>query len=284
MRVAYIAFLAAVSCCAQRSFDQNDWTKPTTPHRIVGPVYYVGTYDLACFLITSPEGHILINTGLADSTAQIRKNVETLGFKFSDIRILLTNQAHFDHVAAMAEIKKLTGARLLATEADRPVLEDGGASDFYLGKEYTFKPVKVDVVLKDRMEISVGGAGRVVLRSHLTPGHTKGSVSYSTVVRENGRTYNVVIANVPTTIGAKLVNNPKYPEIAGDYERSFRVLRALACDIFLAGHASQYRLHDKYKGKYDPDAFVDPEGLKRAVAESEAKFRAQLKQERAQVR
>ena len=255
-----------------------------TPHRIVGPVYYVGTYDLACFLITSPQGHILINTGLADSTAQIRKNVETLGFKLSDIRILLTNQAHLDHVAAMAEIKSLTGARMFATEADKPVLEDGGASDFYLGKEYTFKPVKVDVVLKDGMEISVGSVGRVVLRAHVTPGHTKGSVSYSMVIRENGRIYNVVIANIPTTIGAKLVNNPKYPGIAQDYERSFRVLRALACDIFLAGHASQYRLQDKYKGKYDPDAFVDPEGLKRAVAESEAKFRAQLKQEQAQVR
>jgi metallo-beta-lactamase class B len=277
VRAASIALIAAVSSIAQRSFEQTDWTKPMTPHRIVGPVYYVGTYDLACFLIASPEGHILINTGLADSTAQIRKNVESLGFKFSDIAILLTNQAHFDHVAAMAEIRKLTGARLFATGADIAVLEDGGVSDFYLGKEYAFKPVKVDTVVKDGMEIS---SGRVRLRAHLTPGHTKGSVSYSMAVPENGRTYNVVIANVPTTIGAKLVNNPKYPGIVADYERSFRVLRALACDIFLAAHAAQYRLHDKYKGKYDPDAFVDPDGLKRSVAESEAKFRQQLKQER----
>jgi metallo-beta-lactamase class B len=281
MRVACIALIAAVSCLAQRSFEQSDWTKPMTPHRIVGPVYYVGTYDLACFLIASPAGHILINTGLADSTAQIRKNVESLGFKFSEIAILLTNQAHFDHVAAMAEIKKLTGAQLLATEGDKAVLEDGGASDFYLGKEYAFKPVKVDDVVKDEMEIS---SGRVRLRAHLMPGHTKGSVSYSMVVPENGRTYNVVIANIPTTIGAKLVNNSKYPGIAADYERSFRVLRALACDIFLAAHASQYRLHDKYKGKYAPDAFVDPEGLKRSVAENETKFRQQLKQEQARVR
>jgi metallo-beta-lactamase class B len=284
VRTAILALLAVVSCLAQRSFEQSDWTKPMTPHRIVGSVYYVGTYDLACFLITSSDGHILINTGLADSAAQIRRNVETLGFKFSDIRILLTNQAHFDHVAAMAEIKNSTGARLFATEADKSVLEDGGAGDFYLGTEYTFKPVKVDVVVKDGMEISIGRERPVRLRAHLTPGHTKGSVSYSMVVPENGRTYNVVIANVPTTIGAKLINNPKYPAIASDYERSFRVLRALACDIFLAAHASQYRLHEKYKGKYDPDAFIDPEGLKRAVAESETKFRAQLRQEQAKVR
>jgi metallo-beta-lactamase class B len=284
MRIACLALLAAVSCLAQRSLQQSDWTKPTTPHRIVGSVYYVGTYDLACFLITSPEGHILINTGLADSTTQIRKNIETLGFRFSDIRILLTNQGHFDHVAAMAEIKDSTAARLLATEADKEVLENGGASDFYLGKEYAFKPVKVDGIVSDGMEISIGRERPVRLRAHLTPGHTKGSVSYSMAVRENGRIYNVVIANIPTTIGAKLVNNTKYPGIATDYERSFRVLRALACDIFLAAHASQYRLHEKYKGKYDPDVFIDPEGLKRAVTESEAKFRAQLKQEQSEVR
>jgi metallo-beta-lactamase class B len=281
MRIVCLAAIAAICCLAQRSFERSDWTKPMTPHRIVGPVYYVGTYDLACFLIASPDGHILINTGLADSTAQIRKNVESLGFKFSEVTILLTNQAHFDHVAAMAEIKNLTGAKLMATEADKAVLEDGGASDFYLGKEYAFKPVKVDVAVKDGMDIS---SGRLRLRAHLTPGHTKGSVSYSIVVAENGRTYNVVIANIPTTIGAKLVKNSKYPGIAADYERSFRVLRALACDIFLAAHAGQYRLHDKYKGKYDPDAFLDPEGLKRSVAENEAKFRAQLKQEQAQIR
>lgn len=284
MRTASIALIAVLSCLAQRSFEQSDWTKPMTPHRIVGSVYYVGTYDLACFLITSPDGHILINTGLANSTTQIRKNVETLGFKFSEIRILLTNQAHFDHVAAMAEIKNLTGAKLLATEADKDVLENGGASDFYLGKEYTFRPVKVDGVVKDGMEIPIGRERPVRVRAHLTPGHTKGSVSYSLVVPENGRTYNVVIANIPTTIGAKLINNPKYPGIASDYERSFRVLRALACDIFLAAHASQYGLHDKYKGKYDPDAFVDSEGLQRAVTESEAKFRTQLKQEKVEVR
>ena len=136
----------------------------------------MGTADLACFLITSSEGHILINTGLADSGPLIRKNIESLGFKPSDIRILLTNQAHFDHVAALAEMKKLTGANLMATEGDKAVLEDGGRSDFLLKKNYWFEPVKVDTVITDGMLIKTKG---IALRAHLTPGHTKGSVTYS---------------------------------------------------------------------------------------------------------
>jgi metallo-beta-lactamase class B len=278
-----ILALLALACAAygQRSFEQSDWTKPFPPHRIVGPVYYVGTADLACFLITSPKGHILINTGVADSAALIRRNIETLGFKPDDIKILLTNQAHFDHVAAMAELKKQTGARFMATEADKAVLEDGGRSDFFLGKDFQFAPVKVDEVLQDRQVISIGD---VRLNTHLTPGHTRGSVTYSMRVRENGRDYSVVFANIPTVIGAKLVGNEKYPSIAADFSRSFRVQKALACDIFLAGHGSQYRMRDKFKPSYDPNAFVDLEGYKRAVADAESKFEEQLRKEQGKVR
>jgi metallo-beta-lactamase class B len=277
-----ILFLLAWATLAfSQKSDQSDWSKPFPPHRVIGPVYYVGTADLACFLITSPEGHILINTGLADSGPLIRKNIESLGFKPSDIRILLTNQAHFDHVAALAEMKKLTGANIMATEGDKAVLEDGGRSDFLLKKNYWFEPVKVDTVITDGMLIKTKG---IALRAHLTPGHTKGSVSYSMLVRENGRDYNVMFSNLATMIGAKLVGNEKYPSIASDYSKTFRLQRALACDIFLAAHGSQYRMREKYKSQYSPDTFVDPEGYKRAVAECQDKFEKQLRQEQAEVR
>jgi metallo-beta-lactamase class B len=271
----------AVGAFGQRKFEQNDWIKPFPAHRIIGPVYYVGTTDLACFLITSSKGHILINTGLADSTTQIRKNIESLGFKPTDVKILLTNQAHFDHVAAMAEMKKQTGAEVMATEGDKPALEDGGRSDFFLGEEYRFAPVKVDAVLTDGQVIQIGD---LRLNTHVTPGHTRGSVTYSMRVRENGRDYNVVFANIGSVIGAKLLNNAKYPSIAKDFERSYRVQRALACDVFLAAHGSQYRMTLKYKPAYSPDAFVDPEGYKSAIAQAENKFKEQLEKEQAKVR
>ena len=281
MRRIVALLTLAVAAYGQPKIDRSEWTKPFPGHRIVGPVYYVGTADLACFLITTDKGHILINTGLVDSTAQIRKSIETLGFKPADIKILLTNQAHLDHVAAMAEIKKQTGARMMATEPDKPVLEDGGASDFFLGKDFRFAPIKVDEVLQDGQVIALA---EVRLNTHLTPGHTRGSVTYSMRVREGGREYNVIFANIPTVIGAPLVDNPKYPSIDKDFARSFRVQKALACDVFLAGHGSQYRLREKYKPSYDPNAFVDPEGFKRAVTEAEAKFMLQLGKEQRKVR
>jgi metallo-beta-lactamase class B len=272
----YLLFLLAVAV-----FGQSNWREPFPAHRIIGPVYYVGTADLACYLITSPNGHILINTGLADSGPMIRKNIESLGFKPSDIRILLTNQGHYDHVAAMAEMKKLTNAKFMATEGDKAVLEDGGRSDFLLKKDAWFAPVKVDSVITDGMVIGLKG---IALRAHLTPGHTKGSVSYSMAVTENGRNYNVVFSNMASMIGAKLVGNEKYPSIASDFAKTFRVQRALACDVFLATHGSQYHMREKYKPNYSPENFVDPQGYKRAVEEFQAKFEEQLKKEQSKLR
>lgn len=281
MRLASLVVIATALASAQPSFDRSNWSKPFEPHRVLGPVYYVGTADLACFLITSPNGHILLNTGLEDSAPQIRKSIEALGFRVGDIKILLTNQAHFDHVAAMAEIKKLSGAQMFATEGDKTVLEDGGRSDFYLGNDNAFPPIKVDRVLKDGETVKLGGNE---LRVHLTSGHTKGSVTYTMRVHEGDRDYNVVFANIPTVIGAKLIGNDKYPQIAEDYKRAFRVQKALQCDVFLAAHGSQYGMHGKYKGAYSPAAFVDPKGYVRAVAGAEERFLEQLKQEQSKVR
>ncbi len=258
--------------------DQNpEWTQPFPAHRIVANVYYVGTYDLACFLIVTPQGNILINTGVAGSAKLIGGSIESLGFKVKDTKILLTTQAHFDHVAGMAEMKRITGAKLLATDGDAPLLEDGGKSDYlFTDAAYRFDPVKVDGRIKDGQKIVLGGTE---LTAFLHPGHTRGSVSYALTVSENGRTYKVLIANMGSiNPGTVLVGNKKYPQIADDYARTFREQKKLECDIFLSSHAGQYDLHKKWKPgqTYSPETFVDPEGYKAAVARAEAAYLAAL--------
>ena len=171
---------AAVPLAAQR----DGWTRPFPGHRVIGNLYAVGTHDLAVFLVTSDEGHFLINTGLEDSTALIRANVESLGFRLEDVRVLLTTQAHWDHTAALAEIKALAGAEMWASAGDAPVLEDGGFSDPHFGGRQSFPPVAVDRIIADGEVLELGAARLTVLAS---PGHTAGSTSYTTTVREGGR-------------------------------------------------------------------------------------------------
>jgi metallo-beta-lactamase class B len=270
----------ATAVCLQAQPNPN-WTKPFPAHRVAGNVYYVGTYDLACFLITTPAGNILINTGVDGSAPMIASSIESLGFKVKDIKILLTTQAHYDHVAAMAEMKRLTGARMLASEGDAPVLEDGGKSDpLFTAPEYRFAPVKVDGRIKDGQKISLGGT-ELIAYSH--PGHTRGSVSYALTVAENGRNYRVLIANIGSiNPGTILIGNKKYPQIADDYAKTFREQKMLECDIFLSSHASQYQLHDKWKPgqAYSPDTFVDPEGYKAAVGRAETAYLEWLAKEK----
>jgi metallo-beta-lactamase class B len=266
-----LAFFAAAVCALAEP--NPDWTRPFPAHRVVGNVYYVGTYDLACFLIATPQGNILINTGLDGSVPMIKASVESLGFKLQDTKILLTTQAHNDHVAGMAEMKRITGARLLATDGDAPVLEDGGKSDpLFTIPDFKFEPVKVDGRIKDGQRISLGGT-ELIAYSH--PGHTRGSVSYGLTVAENGRNYRVLIANMGSiNPGTLLIGNKKYPQIAEDYARTFREQKKLECDIFLSSHAGQYGLHDKWKPgqAYNPNTFLDPEGYKAAVNHAEAAY------------
>ena len=249
-------------------------------HRVIGNLYAVGTYDLSVFLITSDEGHILINTGLEDSTAQIRSNIESLGFKLEDVRILLSMQAHWDHTAALAEIKALTGAEMWGTADDKRILEDGGFSDPHFGGRQSFEPVSVDrtLVHGDLIEL-----GNIRLTVHDHPGHTEGSSSYSMQVHENDRDYQVVIANMGTiNPGKKLLVDPTYPGVADDFARTFREQKAMAVDVWVAAHGSQYGLHDKFTPgqPYGPDTFVDPEGFLAAVERLEALYQAQLAEER----
>ena len=271
------ALILATAVCALAQ-PNKEWTTPFPAHRVVGNVYYVGTYDLACFLITTPKGNILINTGVEGSAPMIRASIESLGFKLKDTKILLTTQAHYDHVAAMAEMKRLTGAKFLATDGDAPVLEDGGKSDPVILTR--FEPVKVDGRIEDGQKIALGGTE---LTAYLHPGHTRGSVSYGITITEDGRKYRVLIANIGSiNPGTILIGNKKYPQISDDYARTFREQKKLECDIFLASHASQYRLHDKWKPgqAYNPATFVDPDGYKEAVRRAEAAYQEWLTKEK----
>lgn len=264
--------------CGLAAQQNPAWTAPQAPFRIIGNVYYVGSKDLASYLITTPQGNILINSNLETSPSQIRRSVEALGFRFSDIRILLISHAHFDHDAGSAEIKKLTGAKYMVMAPDVPVVESGGREDFaYGGTGNThYPPAKVDRVLHDGDEVRLGNA---VLVAHLTPGHTKGCTTWTMKVAEGGKTYNVVIVGSPNVNpGYKLVGNARYPQIAQDYEKTFRVLESLPCDIFLGAHGSYFGMREKLDRMKDGggNPFIDPEGYKAYVAERERAFRREL--------
>lgn len=266
------------------AIDRSTWTRPFPPYRIAGNLYYVGSEALASYLIVAPQGNILINSDLQSSPALIQKSVEQLGFKFSDTKILLISHAHWDHDAGSAKIIKMTGAKYMVMDADVPVVESGGRKDFAYGDEPStyYPPAKVDRVLHDGSEVRLGGT---VLVAHLTPGHTKGCTTWTMKVTDGGKTYNVVIVGSPyVNDGYKLVNNKAYPQIAQDYEKTFRVLKSLPCDIFLGAHGSYYDMDAKYARLKTAGvkAFVDPQGYRKFVADSEQAFREELAKQQAE--
>lgn len=276
-----IAVLAIAGCAFAQA--PTDWTEPFPPFRIAGNLYYVGSKGLASYLVTTPQGNILINSDLEANVPMIKSSIEKLGFKFSDTKILLISHAHWDHDAGSAAIKEMTGATYMVMDADVPVVESGGKLDFQYGstKASLYQPTKVDRVLHDGDEVKLGST---VLVAHLTPGHTKGCTTWTMKVREGGKTYNVVIIGSPNVnAGYKLVNNAAYPHIAEDYERTWRVLKSLSCDIFLGAHGNYFGLEAKYarlkKGGANP--FVDPDGYKKYVAQKEQDFRTELAKQEA---
>lgn len=258
-----------------------DWTEPFPGHRVIGNLYAVGTAGLGVFLITSDEGHILINTGLEDSTPLIRENIESVGYRLGDVRILLTMQAHWDHTAALAEIREITGAEMWATAGDGRVLGDGGFSDPHFGGRVSFHPVEVDRIISDGEIIELGD---IRLHVHEHPGHTEGSSSYSMQVTEDGRDYDVVVANMGTiNEGKRLVVDPTYPGVAEDFANTYASQKAMDVDVWVAAHSGQYGLHDKYQPgqAYSPDTFVDPEGFLAEVERLEQIYEEHIAAERA---
>jgi metallo-beta-lactamase class B len=266
LSVAVCSLVAAAGAYAQNS-TAIEWSKPFPPFKIAGNLYYVGSEQLASYLITTPEGDILINSDFEQTVPVIRASVEKLGFHFTDIKILLGSHAHGDHMEGDALVKEYTGAKVMAMEQDVPDLRKMTPGN---------KPHPIDRILHDGDEVTLGGA---TLVAHLTPGHTKGCTTWTMKVRDGDKIYNVVIVgSVNVNPGFILVGNKNYPQIADDYVRSFKVLRSLPCDIFLGAHGAYYGMTAKYAKLQPggPNPFIDPTGYRAYLDEREQAFRTEL--------
>ncbi|TAL59662.1 MAG: subclass B3 metallo-beta-lactamase [Legionella sp.] len=255
---------------------------PFPPFRIAGNLYYVGTDDLASYLVVTPKGNILINSDMEANVPMIKKSIEQLGFKFSDTKILLISHAHLDHAGGSQLIKQETQAKYLVMAQDVAEIESGGKSDFHYADDPSmyFTQTKVDKILHDGDQVKLGGA---VLTAHLTAGHTKGCTSWSMQVVDKGKPYEVVlVGSLNVNPGYKLVNNTTYPHIAEDYEQAIKVLKSLPCDIFIGAHAMYFDLEKKYaamnKSKTNP--FIDPQGYKNHLAQKEKEFYDELQKQK----
>ncbi len=278
-----LLLLPATLVCAATN---PDWTTPLAPFRIADNLYYVGSRDLASYLVVTPEGDILINSSLESSAPLIQKSVEQLGFHFKDIKILLISHSHADHDAGSAEIKRLTGAKYMVMDGDVAVVESGGAKDFAYPKD-RYPATKVDRVLHDGDEVRLGGA---VLVAHKTPGHTRGCTTWTMRALIGGHLRNVVIVGSwNVNPGYRLVDQPgkpaSYPGIVADYQRTFVVLKSLPCDVFLGAHGAYFDMLAKLnraKPGGEENVWIDPEGYKAAVAERQQAFEAELKRQQSE--
>ena len=216
--------------------------KPVRPFRILGNLHYVGANGLSAFLLTTPEGHILLDTGPVEMLPMLERNVEALGFHLADVKIVLGSHAHFDHCGGFAELKRRTGARIVASEADGAEMERGGRGDFAYGDDYTYEPIVPDQHVRDGEEIRLGG---VTMTAMLTPGHTRGCTTWSTRIEEGGRTHDVVFVCGLVVSPFKLTNNPVFPAVAADARRSIARLRSVRADVMLAAHGFWFDLTGK---------------------------------------
>jgi metallo-beta-lactamase class B len=260
-----------------------EWTTPLAPFRIADNLYYVGSQDLASYLVVTAKGDILINSNLESSPALIQKSVEQLGFHFSDIKILLISHAHADHDAGSAEMKRLTGAKYMVMDGDVPVVESGGAKDFAYPTDL-YPALKADRVLHDGDQVRLGST---VLVAHKTPGHTRGCTTWTMRAMIGGQPRDVVIVGSwNVNPGYRLVDQrgkpASYPGIAADYEHSFVVWKSLPCDVFLGAHGQYFDMLAKLeraKAGAGESVWIDPEGYKTAVAERQQAFETELKQQ-----
>ena len=260
----------------------DSWRAPVLPRHLGGNLYYVGASGVSAWLITTPEGHILLDTGFEDTVPIILRGVAELGFKPADIKLIISSHAHVDHTGGHALTKQATGADVVASAGDARLLESGGADDFLTWPKDTllYTPVKVDRIIADREVVSLGG---VKLTAHVTPGHTQGATTWTMELGESGVTHRVVFFSSATiNAGTRLLINPRYPRIVADLEASFARFRALPCDIFLAPHGGQFAMADKFvrldRGE-GLKSLVDPEGWRRLITAAEKAFRDQLSQE-----
>jgi metallo-beta-lactamase class B len=275
LRITAILLCAGSLLPAQYHPANAPWNRPVAPFRIVGNLYYVGSSGVSSYLFTTPQGHVLLDSGFRETAPMIEANLKKLGFRMEDIRILLASHAHYDHAGGLAAIKARTKARFLASPADAPLFAAGGRGDFQLGDRYLFPPVRPDGLLRDGEPVQFGG---MVLTPHFTPGHTKGCTSWTTTISDGRQSYRVVIPCSLSAPGYQLVGNIKYPGIVRDFEKSIATLRALPCDIFLAGHAWDFDLPRKMEALKSGGAnpFIDPAGYVRYLDRAEAALRRAL--------
>lgn len=276
MRYIALFVLVVAPLAAQHNIPGNE---PFPAYKIAANIYYVGAADITSYLITTPAGHIVINAGYAETVPIVEAGIRKLGFNPRDVKILLNGQAHYDHVAGMAALQKLTGGKVYSSERDAPVLESGGVKDPRWGKEQTYPAVKVDHILRDGEAIKLGG---VTVHTRLTPGHSLGCTTFTMTVEEGGKQLEVVfVGGTSINPGVHFVGKPTWPGIAEDFQKGFEVLKSLQCDLFLGAHGNYYGM----KGKYERmgaggNPFVDPAGYRVFVAKSEKTFEAQLAQEK----
>lgn len=254
---------------------------PFPPFKIAGNIYYVGTDDLASYLIVTSKGNILINSNLETNIPLIKASIERLGFKWNNTKILLISHAHLDHAEGSQLIRKQTHAQYMVMAEDVPVIESGGKMDFHYAhdKSMYFPSTRVDKILHDKEQIKLGD---IVLTAHLTPGHTPGCTTWSMQTKDNNQSYHVVfVGSLSVNPGYKLTHNKTYPHIAMDYQHAISVLKSLPCDIFLGAHAMYFDLEKKFSQLHqgNKNAFVDPKGYQQYIANKEKEFYAALKEQ-----
>jgi metallo-beta-lactamase class B len=259
----------------------RDWMLPFEPRKIIGNVYYVGSNLISSFLIVTPAGNILLDTGPIEMLPQVTANIEKLGFKPGDVKLLLNSHAHFDHCGGFAEFRRRTGAEVVASKLDGELMARGGKGDFFWGDELAYTPVKPDRTVADGERVELGG---VSLTAHSTPGHTKGCTSWSMRVNEDGKDYDVLFLCGLTTSLYKLTNNEQYLDIVEDERGTLQKLRGMHADVMLASHGFYFDLAGK-AAREKPGAanpFVDPTELGRHVAEMEKDFEQALQEQEKQ--
>ena len=283
--LATVAFFALAGSWASGQTDEErlEWNQPAPAFRILGNIHYVGTNELAAYLLTTPEGHILIDGGLPESAPLIEASIRKLGFKVEDVKILLTTQAHFDHVGSLAALAKDSGGQVMVMVGDQEIVEQGGKGDYLFGDKPSFPATKVSRVLRDGAPITLGGT---TLKAIATPGHTRGCTTFTTTVEEDGRQLLVVFpGSTSVNPGTRLVKNESYPGIKADYEQTFATLSALEPDVFLGAHTGFFDLAGKrdrlLKGE-KPNPFIDPAGYKKWIQEMKSRFDKLVAEEAAQ--
>ncbi len=266
IRTVLTLTLMALLADAQSDPLSRSWNQPVPPFRIEGNLYYVGANDITSYLITTPEGHIVLDGGFVETAPMIRANIERLGFRIEDVKILIGSHAHLDHAGGLAELKRLSRAQFVSSALEAPLYAAGGKGDPQFGDRLPFPPIVADRTIADGEQVKLGG---VTMTAHITAGHTRGCTTWTL-----GDAVFLCSPSVPS--GYQLIGNERYPNVVEDYRRQFAFLRSLKPRIFLASHGAFFDLERKRKTK----EFADPDGYRAFVAEKEKAFEEVVREQK----